>query len=784
MKPVTVITEDGRTSQCTETDQLVIGGGEARIRLPGDDSGNEYAHLENRDGHIWLVPRTPTIAIQINEKSVEQAIPLRDGDRITIGNTTMVFDLENDTLRIRGVESQASIQPNRLPRPSAQEAHKTGRVRLFKLALLATFLSLVLVVMFVFFATPISIAVKPPPEQLELDGFPPPVQLRDRYLVLPGKYRIRASKPGYELLNEGILIERGDFKTFDFTLEKLPGRISIHSQPKNADVILNGDPIGTTPLVHKRIPAGRHNLVLSAHRYQSTEMILDVEGMDREQVLNIELSPDWAPISFRSEPAGASVQVDGKTLGTTPFTTDLLSGEYLAAFNLPKYQPETVEFVVVAGQALAIPMAVLIPTPGKLTVTSKPKDATVTVDKVYQGRTPLDLMLTPDVDHNITVAKAGHVVVTRSVNMEAAEEMAMSIELPEEVGVIFITSDPADASLFVDGKAYGRATQRLRLTTREHTLEFRKPGYKTHRVTLTPRAGVSKELSITLSPIGAASTTHALPPTIRTGGGQELKLIKPGQFTMGASRREQGRRANENLRRVELTRPYYLGVKEVTNAEFKRFKPAHSSGSAYGRSLDLDNQPVVNVSWGDAVAYLNWLSEKDGLPPAYRKIGGKWEQIRPLSKGYRLPTEAEWANAARFSAGNSRKYAWDGSYPPSIRTENFADKSAADLLPYSLSSYNDAFAVAAPVGSFPPSDIGLYDIGGNVAEWINDYYAVYPSEVNAVVKDPIGPNTGRHYVIRGAGWKDSTISELRLSFRDYGDGPRHDVGFRIARHAD
>ncbi|MDJ0956631.1 MAG: PEGA domain-containing protein [Arenicellales bacterium] len=782
MKPVTVITEDGQTAQCTEADQLVIGGSDARIPLPGDSSNNEYAHLENRDGHIWLVPRTPTVAIELNQKKVDQAIPLRDGDRVTIGSATMVVNLENNTLRIRKAVSPGSLQPNRSTQPSEQRAHRPRRLRLFKLALLATFLSLVLVASFVFFATPISIAVKPEPEQLELNGFPPPVQLRDRYLVLPGKYQIRASKPGYELLNETVAIERGEFTTLNYTLEKLPGRISIRSQPENANVTLNGSSIGVTPLVQQRIPAGRHNLVLSAQRYQNAEMILDVEGMDREQVLNIELSPDWAPVSFRSEPADASVQVDGETLGTTPFTADLLSGVHLATFKLPRHQSETVEFTVVAGEALAIPMTVLIPTPGKLTVTSKPEDATVTVDNVYQGRTPLDLMLTPDVDHSITLAKAGHVVVTRSVNMEAAEERQMSIELPEEVGVIFITSDPADANLFVNGKAYGRATQRLRLTTREHTLEFRKPGYKTHRVTLTPRAGVSKELSITLSPVGTASAP-ALAPTVRTGDGQELKLIEPGQFTMGASRREQGRRANENLRRVELSRPYYLGVKEVTNAEFRRFKSAHSSGSAYGRSLDLDNQPVVNVSWGDAVAYLNWLSEKDGLPPAYRKNGDKWEQIRPVGKGYRLPTEAEWANAARFSAGKTRKYAWDGSYPPSTRVENFADKSAADLLPYSLSSYNDAFAVAAPVGSFPPSQIGLYDIGGNVAEWVNDYYAVYPSEVSTVVKDPIGPNTGRHYVIRGAGWKDSTISELRLSFRDYGDGPRNDVGFRIARYA-
>ena len=85
MRRVTVITEDGRTSQCTETDQLVIGGGNARIRLPGDDSDNEYAHVENRDGHIWLVPRTPTIAIQINEKRVEQAIAFEIEDKLPLG---------------------------------------------------------------------------------------------------------------------------------------------------------------------------------------------------------------------------------------------------------------------------------------------------------------------------------------------------------------------------------------------------------------------------------------------------------------------------------------------------------------------------------------------------------------------------------------------------------------------------------------------------------------------------------------------------------------------------
>lgn len=782
MKPITVVTEDGQTSQCAESDQLIIGGGDARIALPGDSSSNEYAHIENRVGHIWLVPRTPTIALQLNGKVVEQATPLRDGDKVSIGSVTLVFSLEEHTLRIRAGDSLQRTEHT--AEISKHKTNRPGRVRFFKLVLFSTFLLLVLVLMFVFFATPISIAVSPTPQQLDLRGFPPPVQFQGRYLVLPGEYRIQAFKPGYEPLRESVSIERGDFEELSFTLKKLPGRISISSQPEGADLALDGQSIGVAPLVQAKIPAGQHNLKISAQRYQDAEMILDVEGMDREQVLRIELSPDWAPVTFRSEPAGASVQIDGKTIGTTPFTAELLSGVHLATVGLHQHQPETVEFAVVAGEALAVPITVLTPIPGRLTVNSKPEGATVAVDDVFQGSTPLDLVLTPDVDHRITLAKSGHVVVARTINMEAAEERTVSIDLPAEFGVIFITSDPADATLYVDDKPQGRASQRLRLTTRQHTLEFRKAGYKTHRITLTPRAGVSKELSVSLSPVRATSAITAVTNTIQTGEGQDLKLIKSGQFTMGASRREQGRRANESLRRVELTRPYYIGVKEVTNAEFKRFKSDHSSGSAYGRSLDLDNQPVVNVSWNDAVAYLNWLSEKDGLPPAYRKSGEKWEQNRPIGKGYRLPTEAEWANAARFTGSKPRKYAWNGNYPPTVRTENFADQSAADLLPYSLSSYNDAHPVAAPVGSFPPNAVGLHDVGGNVAEWTNDYYAVYPSEVNTVAKDPVGPNSGRHHVIRGAGWKDSTISELRLSFRDYGDEPRNDVGFRIARYAD
>ena len=71
-----------------------------------------------------------------------------------------------------------------------------------------------------------------------------------------------------------------------------------------------------------------------------------------------------------------------------------------------------------------------------------------------------------------------------------------------------------------------------------------------------------------------------------------------------------------------------------------------------------------------------------------------------------------------------------------------------------------------------------------MAEWINDYYAVYPGQGEKLVRDPIGPSAGDHHVVRGSSWRDGSITELRLSYRDYSRDPRDNLGFRIARYAD
>jgi formylglycine-generating enzyme required for sulfatase activity len=127
-----------------------------------------------------------------------------------------------------------------------------------------------------------------------------------------------------------------------------------------------------------------------------------------------------------------------------------------------------------------------------------------------------------------------------------------------------------------------------------------------------------------------------------------------------------------------------------------------------------------------------------------------------------------------------RKYSWEGELPPPAGAANLADVSTRAFLGDILFDYDDRTPLTASVGSFAPNQHGFYDLAGNVAEWVHDFYGASGSL--SVERDPLGPEAGQFRVIRGSSWAHGAITELRLSFRDFGEQARDDVGFRVARY--
>jgi formylglycine-generating enzyme len=245
---------------------------------------------------------------------------------------------------------------------------------------------------------------------------------------------------------------------------------------------------------------------------------------------------------------------------------------------------------------------------------------------------------------------------------------------------------------------------------------------------------------------GLQSTSK--PGTLANSVGMRFVLIPAGEFEMGAPESEVGSRIDERpVHRVRITKPYYLGVFEVTQEEYRKvmgINPSFFSSEGEGRAkiegLDTRKFPVENISWEDAVAFCKNLSQL----PAEKQAG----------RSYRLPTEAEWQYACR--AGTTTPF----HYGPALGA---ADANINGNFPYGGAARGPLLNRTMPVGSYKPNAFGLYDMHGNVGEMTADWYArfYYKDSPSA---DPQGPEAGADRVVLGGSW-GATASSCRSAYR-------------------
>ncbi len=264
----------------------------------------------------------------------------------------------------------------------------------------------------------------------------------------------------------------------------------------------------------------------------------------------------------------------------------------------------------------------------------------------------------------------------------------------------------------------------------------------------------------------AEAKRHGVPVAFENDLGMRFVLLPAGTFLMGALRSEVADfrwaipQADERPRhRVTISQPFYVSIYEVTNGQYRRFRPEHRSGEHEGHDLDGVAQPAVRVSHTDALEFAAWLSREDG-------------------RVYRLPTEAEWEYFCR--AGTTTRFAWGDALAESQFYANVWDARTKTEFAGLWESFpgDDGHRVSAPVGSYRPNPWGLYDVHGNVWEWCADWrereYTRDP------VTDPTGPLTGEYRQKRGGSWNYNP-RRGRCADRggDWPDARQIDTGFRL-----
>ena len=417
-------------------------------------------------------------------------------------------------------------------------------------------------------------------------------------------------------------------------------------------------------------------------------------------------------------------------------TEKLDEGIYDVEVSMAQHRTVTCQIEVVAKQLQTIEIN---PTPiyGSLDVISTPIYSDVVINGKNYDTTPTTIDNLLIGEYEVLISKEGCASVIKNVSIIEGQTATIEVNLPQG-SEYKITSDRNGDDVYIDGMKRGVTPLSISLSFGNHDVELR-------------RDGETAKKTITVSQSGTENVLHlafGLTPQWQAWISPKTKLVlqrlidnmvevNGGTFMMGATS-EQGDEAysdEKSAHKVTLS-GYHIGKYEVTQEAWEAVmgnNPSEFKGA---------NKPVERVSWNDCQEFIKKLNLLTGLQ-------------------FRLPTEAEWENAAR-GGRKSQGYKYSGS------------NNIDDVAWYGANSSRTTHQV----GTKRPNELGIYDMSGNVLEWCSDWYSVYYS--SSPTTNPTGPTTGFSRVCRGGGWF-SIAQGCRVSYRRIGNPDDRDclIGFRL-----
>ena len=392
-------------------------------------------------------------------------------------------------------------------------------------------------------------------------------------------------------------------------LEPAFGELEVTSEPSGATLYLNGKAVGKTPFREPRMSSGEYNLVLDlpeCHKIEDQVVVVEDEKATSKHYL---IKPAFGSIEIHSDPSGAKVSIAGKQVGVTPYVKKMVpSDRYLISLDLDLYDPVSSEVIEVRDGERTKKVYKLEANFGTLDIDSSPTEATVQVNGVKRGITPVTLKMSPG-KYRIALTMDGYhcreyeIAVIRGGGWTIGADKAI---LVEKVGSILVVCEPSEpgAQVFLDGKKLGEAPLTINdISIGDHNVEIK-----------TQRKYGRKKVEI----IEAEFRTVSIPlkekiERVLNKLGIEMIRIPAGRFMMGSPKNEKWRSKDEFQHEVVLSKPFLAGKYEVTVSQYRTF--LEGKGFSLNEADMNFNLAIISLLNGELEKTIHHLEEVHRIFP-------------------------------------------------------------------------------------------------------------------------------------------------------------------------
>lgn len=348
--------------------------------------------------------------------------------------------------------------------------------------------------------TRLDVTTQPDGAQIFIDGTlrgTSPMQIFD---IQPGRHLVHVQASGYRSADEFVVVREGDFIQKNWSLAHEKALFLLRTNPEGAEVRYNGVALGHTPYLGTTFNVGEtYALELLLNGYKTRKIVMRLDG--RTPVVRDEdLMTDSGIVKCVTDPAGATVLVNGVERGVTPLVADSVpKGLAIVTFRLNGYREETRELRLAAGEERSLEIKLSAKT-ATLKVLSTPEKARVFVDGDYQGKTPIEAVALKPGEHKLKLELAGYGTVEKTIYAEKGDDVTENIALDSVLGRLQVRTIPGGAKILLDGHAVGTTKERegaVRsdvlvlndIQEGDHSIVAHKDGYQdaTKRIKLNPK---------------------------------------------------------------------------------------------------------------------------------------------------------------------------------------------------------------------------------------------------------------------------------------------------------